>query len=125
MILWKLLTFCEADQTVNYDLVPKTNKDRIGVVVFLIVGPIPWFCLYTAVQHMPMGDIAALSALCPVAAYIVARVVLKHQFTILKVCVEISMPGMKCEIKNQISGVLLLASHYWSALGCPTTLYVW
>ena len=85
LILWQFLTFCEADQTVNYDLVPKTNKDRLGIVVFLIVGPIPWFCLYNAVQHMPIGDIVALSALCPVAAYIVARVVLKHQFTILKV----------------------------------------
>ena len=77
--------FGDLAETMSYDLVPRTNKDRIGVLMFLILGGVPFLSLYAAVQYVPMGDFVALSALCPIVAYVVARVVLKHQFTILKV----------------------------------------
>ena len=48
-------------------------------------GGVPFLSLNAAVQFVPMGDIVALSALCPIVAYVIARVVLKHQFTVLKV----------------------------------------
>ena len=69
----------------NYDLIPKTNRDRIGVLIFVIMGGVPFLTLYAAVQYVPMGDIVALSALGPILAYLIARVVLKHQLTVLKV----------------------------------------
>ena len=69
----------------SYDLVPRTNKDRIGVLMFLILGGVPFLSLYAAVQYVPMGDIVALSAICPILAYLIARIVLKIPLTILKV----------------------------------------
>ena len=78
-------SFLHKDQKISYDLIPKTNKNRLGVVIFVILGGVPYLSLYAAVQYVPMGDIVALSALCPILAYVVARVVLKHKFTVLKV----------------------------------------
>ena len=79
--------FGDSAETVSYSLVPKTNKERIGALTYALLGGVPFLSLNAAVQFVPMGDIVALSAMCPIFAYLIARIVLKQPLTFLKVCI--------------------------------------
>ena len=45
-------SFLHKDRKISYDLIPKTNKNRLGVVIFVILGGVPYLSLYAAVQYV-------------------------------------------------------------------------
>ena len=69
----------------DYAFLPPTLREKIGIAIWGALGGFPFASQYAAVQFIPMGDFTALCSLGPILAYIVARVFLKHKFTILKV----------------------------------------
>ena len=81
----------------DYAFLPPTLREKIGIAIWGALGGFPFASQYAAVQFIPMGDFTALCSLGPILAYIVARVFLKHKFTILKVTRMIDIANYSLE----------------------------
>ena len=69
----------------TYKLIPDSRKDKGGCLFFLLMGGLPFICLYTAVIYCPMSDIVAVTSMVPILTYIISSIVLKHRLTWLRV----------------------------------------